>query len=71
MVDVVSRLVGECNLTRSKGADFPTIWQTTLKMHPYVAGPPVQDWDEQGPILKVPLITGRHLMCGASGFRLD
>lgn len=71
MADVVSRLVRECNFTRSKGADFPTIWQTMLKMHPYVAGPPVQDWDEQGPILKVPLITGRHLIFGASGFRLD
>lgn len=71
MADVVSRLVRECNLIRSKGTDFPTIWQTTLKMHSYITGPPMQDRDEQGPILKIPLITGRHLIFGASGFRLD
>ena len=71
MADVVSRLVRECNLMRSKGADFPTIWQTTLKRHSYIAGLPVQDRDKEGPILKVPLITGRHLIFGASGFWLD
>lgn len=71
MADVVSRLVRECNLTRNEGVDFPTIWQTTLKRHSYVAGQPIQDRDEEGPILKVPLTTGRHLIFGASGFRLD
>lgn len=71
MADIVSRLVRECNLTRNEGVDFPTIWQTTLKSHSYVAGPPIQDRDEEGPILKVPLTTGRHLIFGASGFRLD
>lgn len=71
MDDAVSKLVSECNLTRSKGADFPTIWQTTLKRHSYVAGSPMQDRDEEGPILKIPLTTGRHLIFGASGFRLD
>jgi hypothetical protein len=70
MADVVSKLVRECNLTRSKGSDFPTIWQNILKRHSYVAGPPIQDRDEQGPVLKIPLITGRHLMFSASGFRL-
>lgn len=71
MADVISKLVRECNLTHSKGADFPTIWLTTLKRHSYVSGPPIQDMDEQGPALKIPLITGRHLIFGASGFRLD
>jgi hypothetical protein len=65
------KLVRECNLTRRKGADFPTIWKTTLKGHSYIAGSPVQDRDKHGPLLKVPLITGRHLVFDASGFRLD
>jgi len=56
---------------RSKGMDFPTIWQTTLRRHSHVAGPLTQDQNEEGPILKVPLITGRHLIFDASGFRLD
>ncbi|GLS38176.1 hypothetical protein GCM10010869_37700 [Mesorhizobium tianshanense] len=71
MANIVSRLVKECNLTRSKGVDFPTIWQTTLKGHAYVAGPPMQDRNQEGPILKIPLITGRYLIFDASGFRLD
>lgn len=71
MANIVSRLVKECNLTRSKGVDFPTIWQTTLKGHSCVAGPPMQDRNEDGPLLKVPLVTGRYLIFDASGFRLD
>lgn len=70
MADVVARLVKDCNQSRTKGADFPTIWRTTLKGHSYVAGPPVQDLGEEGPVLSIPLITGRHLVFGASGFRV-
>jgi len=71
MVDIVSRLVVQCNLTRSKGVDFPTIWRTTLKGHSCVAGSPIQGRNEEGPVLKIPLITGRNLIFDASGFRLD
>lgn len=71
MVDIVSKLVMECNLMRSKGVDFPTIWQSTLKGHSYVAGSPIQGRNEEGPILKIPLTTGRNLIFDASGFRLD
>ncbi len=57
MADIVSWLVRECNLKRSKGVDFPTIWQTKLKGHSYVAGSPIQDRNEEGPILKIPPCT--------------
>ena len=71
MADVVSRLVRECNMTRGNGVDFPTIWQTILKGHSYVAGLPMQGRSEEGPVLKIPLITGRYLMFDASGFHLE
>ncbi|TIU01403.1 MAG: hypothetical protein E5W55_00445 [Mesorhizobium sp.] len=71
MADNIEKLVRECNQSRSKGADFPTIWQTMLKGHSYVSGPPVQDRDEHGPLLSIPLITGRHILFGGSGFRAD
>ncbi|MEI9424211.1 hypothetical protein O7A70_23895 [Mesorhizobium sp. Cs1299R1N1] len=70
MADVVSELVRACNTARAKGMDFPTIWQTMLKQHPYVVGRPLQDQNEVGPALRVPLVTGRHLIFDASGFRL-
>jgi hypothetical protein len=63
--------VRECNQSRSEGADFPTIWRTMLKGHSYVSGPPVQDRDQHGPLLSIPLITGRHILFGCSGFRAD
>lgn len=71
MTNIVSKLARECNLTRSRGVDFPTIWQTVLKGHPYVAGPPMQDRNEKEPILKIPLVTGSYLVFDASGFHLD
>lgn len=71
MADMVSRLVGECNSARGKGLDFPTIWRTVLKPHPYVAGLPIQDRDDAAPLLRIPLITGRFIISDASGFRLD
>ncbi|MGX5832132.1 hypothetical protein [Mesorhizobium sp. 43Arga] len=70
MADTVSKLVRECNAALGKGVDFLTIWKTTLKQHPYVAGKPLQDQNEAGAALMIPLITGRHLMFDASGFRL-
>jgi len=71
MVDIVSRLVRDCNAARGGGADFPTIWLTLLKPHPYVVGLPMQDRDDAGPFLKIPLITGRFIVSNGSGFRLD
>jgi hypothetical protein len=70
MTDIVARLLTACNAEKNKGADFPTIWKNILKAHPYVAGSPIQDSGENGPILKIPLITGQVLVFLGSNFSL-
>ncbi|PDQ20555.1 hypothetical protein CN311_13590 [Mesorhizobium sanjuanii] len=70
MTDVVARLLNACNAEKNKGADFPTIWKTILKVHPYVAGSPIQDSGEEGPMLRIPLITGQFLVFLGSNFSL-
>lgn len=70
MSDIVSGLLAACNAEKNKGLDFPTIWKTMLKGHPYVTGSPIQDIGENGPILKIPLITGQVLVFLGSNFSL-
>ncbi|MCH4559146.1 hypothetical protein [Mesorhizobium jarvisii] len=70
MTDIVARLLHACNAEKNKGADFPTIWKNILKVHPYVAGSPIQDSGEDGPILRIPLITGQVLVFLGSNFSL-
>ncbi|MCZ8542722.1 hypothetical protein OOJ09_00920 [Mesorhizobium qingshengii] len=70
MTDIVARLLSACNAMRNKGADFPTIWKDILKGHPYVAGSPIQDSGEDGPMLRIPLITGQVLVFLGSNFFL-
>ncbi|CDX19980.1 hypothetical protein MPLB_1810005 [Mesorhizobium sp. ORS 3324] len=70
MTNAVARLVDTCNAERQKGSDFPTIWRTILKAHPYVRGLPIQGSGEDGPVLKVPLITGQFLVFLGSHFSL-
>lgn len=70
MSDIIARLLKTCNAERSRGVDFPTIWTNILKTHPYVAGLPIQDKDENGPVLKIPLITGQFVVFFGSGFSL-
>ncbi|MCV3205503.1 hypothetical protein OHD62_06925 [Mesorhizobium sp. YC-39] len=70
MTDIVARLLDACNAEKNQGADFPTIWKTILKAHPYVAGSPIQDSGEDGPILRIPLITGQFLVFLGSNFSL-
>jgi hypothetical protein len=70
MADIIARLVRECNAERARRTDFPTIWTTILKRHPYVAGLPVQESGDTGPLLKIPLLTGRFLVFDGSTFSL-
>lgn len=70
MTDTVSKLVRACNFEREKRTDFPTIWMTILKPHPYVVGLPIQDKNESGPVLKIPLLTGRFILFDGSAFFL-
>ena len=45
-----------------EGADFPTVWQTLLRRHSLVVGPPIQGI-ESGPVcLKIPLISSQWLI---------
>ena len=68
MADIIARLVRDCNDERAKRTDFPTIWTTILKPHPYVAGLPVLESGVSGPRLKIPLLTGRFLVFDGSSF---
>ncbi|MDX8535598.1 hypothetical protein RFM41_31825 [Mesorhizobium sp. VK25A] len=70
MTNMIARLVVACNDERKKGSDFPTIWKDVLKAHPYVRGLPIQDSGEDGPVLKIPLITGQFLVFLGSHFAL-
>ncbi|QKC96797.1 hypothetical protein [Mesorhizobium sp. NZP2298] len=70
MTHIVAGLLNACNAEKNKGADFPTIWKNILKVHPYVAGSPIQDSGENGPMLKIPLITGQFLVFLGSSFSL-
>ncbi len=70
MTHTVARLVAACNAERNKGAAFPPIWREVLRAHPYVRGLPIQDSSEDGPFLKIPLITGQFLVFLDSHFSL-
>ena len=71
MTNSVARLVEACNAERNNGADFPTIWRELLKAHPCVRGQPIQDSGEDGPVLRIPLITGQSLLFLGSHFCLS
>ena len=66
----VTNLLQACNAERRKGTDFPTIWKDVLNGHPWVKGLPIQDRGEDGPILRIPLITGQFLVFLGSHFSL-
>jgi len=63
-------LLEQCVAARRSGADFPTIWQTVLRNHRLVIGPPVQRLVNDAPVLEVRLITGQRLIYDAQGFSL-
>jgi hypothetical protein len=64
-------LLEQCVAARATGADFPTIWQTVLRRHAQVAGPPIQMGDGTRTWLEIPLTTGHRLVYeSVTGFRL-
>ncbi len=67
---MASELLQACVAAKRAGADFPTIWQTILRGHPLVIGPPVQRLEGQQPVLEVSLINGQRLVLDQSGYRL-
>jgi hypothetical protein len=63
-------LLAKCTAAKRDGADFPTIWQTILKGHPLVIGPPVQRLEGEEAVLEVSLINGQRILLGQTGYRL-
>jgi hypothetical protein len=59
-------LVRKCEAATHDGLDFPTIWETVLRRHPLVLGPPIQTYRNELPHLEIPLITGQHLVYNTS-----
>ena len=66
----VHNLLEECIVAWREGVDFPTIWQKILARHPLVAGPPVQEYVKDEPVLRVLLVGGHSLLFGSKGFSL-
>ena len=66
-----SELLKKCMGAKRDGADFPTIWQTILKGHPLVKGPPVQRLEGREAVLEIWLINGQRIVLDQSGYRLD
>jgi hypothetical protein len=66
-------LVSLCAELVRKGEDFPTVWQTLLKGHPLVNGPPQQRLEGGRSLLDIRLITGERLVFDgdAKKFKLE
>ena len=63
-------LLQSCVAAKHAGADFPTVWQTILRGHPLVIGPPVSRLDGGAAILEVSLIDGQRIVHDHAGYRL-
>ena len=70
MSDMASKLLATCIAAKRDGADFPTVWQTILRGHPLVIGPPVSRLDGDVAILEVSLINGQRIVHDHAGYRL-
>ncbi len=68
--DMSSKLLETCIAAKRGGADFPTVWQTILRGHPLVIGPPVSRLDGGMAILEVSLINGQRIVHDHAGYRL-
>ena len=55
-------LVRKCNDMIAEGLDFPTIWETYLRRHTAVIGPPIQGYRDSEFILTIPLFYRQTLV---------
>jgi hypothetical protein len=63
MVDeTAEELVQRCMRATGEGADFPTVWETVLRGHALVVGPPLQAVEGGRACLKILIITGQWLV---------
>ena len=70
--ETADELVQNCVTATREGADFPTVWQTVLRPHALVVGPPIQGFESGRVCLKIPLINRQWLVFDAASkeFRL-
>jgi hypothetical protein len=57
-----ANLVERCITARNGGADFPTVWQTVLRLDPLVRGVPMQTIDDGRVQLEIRLLTGQRVI---------
>lgn len=71
--ETTSDLVRTCGACMRDGADFPTVWNTILKGHALVVGPPVQVISDGYARLEIFLVTGQRLVFDSASkeFRLS
>jgi hypothetical protein len=60
--DAARQLLEKCVEAMGQGADFPTVWNTVIRGHPAVMGPPVQHLDGDRSQLRVLLMFGERLV---------
>jgi len=58
-------LIGQCNKLIGDGVDFPVIWNSYLRGHQLVLGPPVQGYRNEEPVLCIPLFHRQTLIFAA------
>lgn len=61
MGESLNDLVVKCSAASRAGADFPTVWETVLRCHALVVGPPIQTIDGERLQLEIQLIDGHRL----------
>ena len=60
--DTADQLVRRCVAAMSEAADFPTLWDTVLRRHSLVVGPPIQGVESGSVWLRIPLVTKQWLV---------
>ena len=69
MAETANDLALKCTAAARDGADFSTVWDTMLKGHALVIGPPIQTFDdEERPQLEIQLINGQRLVYKSSEY---
>jgi hypothetical protein len=65
-MDETDNLIQRCNEFIADGLDFPTIWETYLRRHQAVIGPPIQEYRSNEPVLIIPLFYRQVLIFSSS-----
>jgi hypothetical protein len=66
LTDKANALSRQCAVAAAGGADFPTVWNTILRLHPLVISRPKQTLHNGQARLEISLITGQRLIFDSS-----